>query len=123
MAKHQEEVYRLTGLSCASCAVTFEKNVRNLNGVSEAKVNFGASKITITGAATVADIEKAGAFDGIKIVENNQSETFQKKRLWQGNLHVIISALLILAGLILQANLGSGHPIVTSAFLAAMVIA
>ena len=49
--------------------------------MSEAKVNFGASKITITGAATVADIEKAGAFDGIKIVENNQSETFQKKRL------------------------------------------
>ena len=33
----------------------------------EAIVNFGASKVAVIGDVTVEDIEKAGAFDGIKV--------------------------------------------------------
>ncbi|MCT4784690.1 cation transporter, partial [Exiguobacterium himgiriensis] len=44
-AKIEEEktVYRVEGFSCANCAGKFEKNVKNLSGVEDAKVNFGAS--------------------------------------------------------------------------------
>ena len=64
--------YRLEGLSCMNCAVKFEKNVRQLPNVEEAQINFGASKLTLKGEATVQELEKAGAFDGIKVIPDHQ---------------------------------------------------
>ncbi|PKG46213.1 MULTISPECIES: heavy metal translocating P-type ATPase [unclassified Planococcus (in: firmicutes)] len=68
-AKIEEEktVYRVEGFSCANCAGKFEKNVKNLSGVEDAKVNFGASKISVYGEATVEELEKAGAFENLKV--------------------------------------------------------
>ena len=43
------------------------KNVKELSGVHDAKVNFGASKIDVFGSATVEDLEKAGAFENLKV--------------------------------------------------------
>ncbi|WP_214892389.1 MULTISPECIES: heavy metal translocating P-type ATPase [unclassified Exiguobacterium] len=60
-------VYRVEGFSCANCAGKFEKNVKNLSGVEDAKVNFGASKISVYGEATVEELEKAGAFENLKV--------------------------------------------------------
>src|SRR5690625_6203295 len=40
-----KNVYRVEGFSCANCAGKFEKNVKQIAGVQDAKVNFGASKI------------------------------------------------------------------------------
>lgn len=64
--------YRLENLSCANCAMKFEKNIKSLPTVQEATVNFGASKVSIIGDVSVGDIEKAGAFDGIKVVPVKQ---------------------------------------------------
>lgn len=68
-AKIEEEktVYRVEGFSCANCAGKFEKNVKNLSGVEDAKVNFGASKISVYGETTVEELEKAGAFENLKV--------------------------------------------------------
>lgn len=43
--KMTEKTYRIEGLSCTNCAGKFEKNVKQLPGVTSATVNFGASKI------------------------------------------------------------------------------
>src|SRR5690606_9734669 len=61
--------YRLTGLTCADCAVRFERRVQNSEGVVDAKVNFGASKITIYGKRlSPEEINRLGAFDNIRVV-------------------------------------------------------
>ena len=48
----EKTTYRIEGFSCANCAGKFENNVRNLPDVQDAKVNFGASKISVLGAAS-----------------------------------------------------------------------
>lgn len=63
-----KHVYRVEGFSCANCAGKFEKNVKQLPGVEDAKVNFGASKINVFGNTTVEELEKAGAFENLKVV-------------------------------------------------------
>ncbi|KGA97985.1 cadmium transporter [Alkalihalobacillus alcalophilus ATCC 27647 = CGMCC 1.3604] len=125
MGAIEKEVFRVTGLSCASCAATFEQNVKEIPGVQEAKVNFGASKITVIGAATVSEIEKAGAFDHIKVVNEKEGQTdvaVEKKPIWQGNLHVIFSALFVLLGLVLQFALGEESLITVFVFISAIII-
>ncbi|MED3661160.1 heavy metal translocating P-type ATPase [Ureibacillus sp. FSL K6-8385] len=62
-----KRTYRVEGFSCANCAGKFERNVKALPGVVDAKVNFGASKITVVGQASVEELEKAGAFENLKI--------------------------------------------------------
>ena len=53
MATVEKTEYRLENLTCASCAMKFENNVKNLPSVEEAQVNFGASKLSFSGSATV----------------------------------------------------------------------
>jgi Zn2+/Cd2+-exporting ATPase len=62
-----KSVYRVEGFSCANCAGKFEKNVKNLPGVQDAKVNFGASKISVYGETSIEELEKAGAFENLKV--------------------------------------------------------
>lgn len=46
--------------------------MKHLDGVSDAKVNFGASKITVTGNTTIEALEKAGAFENLKLRDENE---------------------------------------------------
>ena len=38
----------VTGMTCANCVATVERNVRKLDGVREANVNFASEKLTLT---------------------------------------------------------------------------
>jgi Cu+-exporting ATPase len=38
----------VTGMTCANCATTIERNVRKLGGVQEASVNFASERVTLT---------------------------------------------------------------------------
>jgi len=67
-----KKVYRVQGFTCASCATKFEENVKKLPGVRDAQVNFGAAKITVYGEPSIKDLEKAGAFESLKIYPENQ---------------------------------------------------
>ncbi len=40
---------RLTGMDCADCALTLEKGVANLPGVTECRVNFATAKMEVSG--------------------------------------------------------------------------
>ena len=53
------KTYRVQGFSCSNCANTFENNVKALQGVEDANVNFGASKIYVQGTTTIEELEEA----------------------------------------------------------------
>ena len=68
-AKQFEEkmkAYRVQGFTCTNCAAIFENNVKELPGVQDAKVNFGASKVYVKGTTTIEEFRKAGAFGKFK---------------------------------------------------------
>ncbi|ADC52014.1 MULTISPECIES: heavy metal translocating P-type ATPase [Bacillaceae] len=67
LSEEEMKTYRVQGFTCANCAGKFENNVKKLPGVQDAKVNFGASKISVYGDATIEELEKAGAFENLKV--------------------------------------------------------
>lgn len=75
------DVYRVEGFSCANCAGKFEKNVKDLPGVQDAKVNFGASKISVFGETTVEELEKAGAFEKLKVTPEKPKHQAPQKEI------------------------------------------
>src|SRR5690625_139822 len=79
LVKQDKNVYRVEGFSCANCAGKFEKNVKKIPGVEDAKVNFGASKIDVYGNPTIVELEKAGAFENLKVIpEKPEQHTLQE---------------------------------------------
>lgn len=92
--------YRLQNLSCANCAAKFEKNIQQLQTVEEVKLNFGAAKLTVTGEATIEELEQAGAFDNIKVVPAKtrvieQAVPFYKRR---ENILAFIALVFVIIG-------------------------
>src|SRR5699024_8831016 len=119
----KNNVYRLQGLSCANCAAKFEKNIRSIDTVANAHVNFGAAKVSVEGDVTIQQLEKAGAFDNIKVypeTESVQQETSFFKR--KENIFVLISSVFLLAGIIMQMSIGKESPFTIGAYLAAIAI-
>lgn len=118
----KKTTYRVQGFSCANCANTFEKNVKDLHGVVEAQVNFGASKLTVYGDATVEDLERAGAFEHLKVRPENEKAIETKEPFWKVYGHVIVSALLLLVGVVSYFMNGEGHLWTVSLFASSIVI-
>jgi Cd2+/Zn2+-exporting ATPase len=98
----ESKTYRVEGFSCINCAGRFESNVKQLQGVIDANVNFGASKITVQGTATIEEIQQAGAFEHLVIREENarksDSISFWKHKQ---NFKVYISALILLISMMI----------------------
>ncbi|KYG31960.1 heavy metal translocating P-type ATPase [Alkalihalobacillus trypoxylicola] len=122
-----EQEFYLKGLSCASCAATFEENLNELKNVKQAKVNFGASKLTLIGDASIAEIEKAGQFDGIKIVRESEEKSSDDVRtkmisFFKSYANVMLSIVLVLLGLFIQLVVGETNLFAMIAYLSAMVI-
>jgi len=42
-----KEIINISGMHCASCALTIEKSLKKLTGVNSAKVNFILQKATV----------------------------------------------------------------------------
>ncbi|MGM0753280.1 MAG: heavy metal translocating P-type ATPase [Bacillota bacterium] len=92
-----KQTYRVEGFTCAGCAAKFEKNVQHLDGVVDAKVNFGAAKITVYGETTQEAVEKAGAFEGLRINEDGIRKIEEKKEPYYTKYkHLLFSVLFIL---------------------------
>ncbi|NDJ78185.1 MAG: copper-translocating P-type ATPase [Chloroflexi bacterium] len=67
MANETQLTLPVTGMTCANCVAAVERNVRKLDGIHEANVNFASEKLTLTYDSTllktgdiVARIQKAG---------------------------------------------------------------
>lgn len=116
--------YRLENLSCANCAMKFEKNIKSLPTVQEATVNFGASKVSIIGDVSVGDIEKAGAFDGIKVVPVKQRRKIEKTPFFKRHENVVtmISFVFLIGGIIASFVYEESHPAALSLFVLSILI-
>lgn len=117
------KTYRIQGLSCTNCAGIFEKNVQNLPGVEDAKINFGASKIYVKGSTTVDELEKAGAFDHLKI-RDEREQKIAREPFWKQkeNYKVYISAVLLMISWFLGKQYGETHMIPTIGYAIAIMI-
>ncbi|MGG1312307.1 heavy metal translocating P-type ATPase [Cohnella laeviribosi] len=121
-ANHEKQVYRVQGLTCTNCAGIFEKNVKKLPGVADAQVNFGASKITVIGNATIEELEKAGAFENLKVIPEKQRVAEKKEPFWKENGNALLSAMLMPAGYLLASIFGEAGMLPALTFGAAMLI-
>lgn len=122
-SKQDEQVYRIQGLTCANCAQKFENNVKNIKGVTDARVNFGASKVSVTGAADISEIEKAGAFDKLK-VSAEQDELAEEPSIPFYKKHgtVLVSFLFLVAGWAAFFQQGEEHTTTTILFAISIVV-
>ncbi|SDC22737.1 Cd2+/Zn2+-exporting ATPase [Pelagirhabdus alkalitolerans] len=103
MTNEEKKTYQIEGFSCANCAGTFEKNVQHLPGVKEAHVNFGASKLTIEGEASVEELEKAGAFENLKVVtDSSDQDAKQTERVpfYKRYQSLLFATALLLIGIV-----------------------
>ncbi|OXS59975.1 heavy metal translocating P-type ATPase [Cohnella sp. CIP 111063] len=119
---NEKQVYRVQGFTCTNCAGKFENNVKALPGVADAQVNFGASKITVFGQTTVDDLEKAGAFENLKVTPEKQRIIEKREPLWKENWNVIVSVLLMASGYLLSSVYGEEDLIPALMFGAAIII-
>lgn len=118
------KTYRVEGLSCTNCAAKFEKNVKSIEGVTDAKVNFGAGKIKVEGTTSIQEIKSAGAFENLIIQDedNQESEGVQKDSFLKRNWILVISVILIAIAFYFRATAGENDIITKSLFISAIVI-
>ncbi|EAC6500159.1 cadmium-translocating P-type ATPase CadA [Listeria monocytogenes] len=120
----KQQVYRVEGLSCTNCAAKFEKNVSQIPKVTDAKVNFGAGKISIEGEATIAEIEAAGAFENLKVQSEHDTEPRieTKEPFVKRNWNLLVSLFLIILALVSQVVNGEDALLTEGLFILAIII-
>jgi Cd2+/Zn2+-exporting ATPase len=98
--------------------------VKQLPGVTNATVNFGASKISVEGQTTIEELEEAGAFENL-IIRNDQENPEQvrsKESFIKRNIALIISLGFILVAVISQLSLGEDHLLTKALYILAIII-
>ncbi len=117
-----QKTYRLENLSCTSCAAKFEKNIRNLPETKDVTLNFGASKLTVDGNVTIEDLEKAGAFDHIRIYPEREKVVhvpFYKRRQ---TIETFISLVLLIIGITVSFQASETAPAAIALFAGSMLV-
>lgn len=124
MSMAEKTEYRLENLSCANCAMKFENNVKSIPSVTEATVNFGASKLTFSGVATEEELQNAGAFDGIKVVPLTKRKPDPKTPFFKRkeNVVTILSLIFVIAGFYFTHRDVPDTTIATGLFAAAILV-
>lgn len=94
-----------------------------LKGVEEAQVNFGASKVYVRGETTIAELEKAGAFENLKVRHENErrveSESFWKQK---ANIKVYIAAILLVFTWFIGSKFGDAHTFTKISYATVIVV-
>lgn len=133
-ANIKKKVYRVEGFSCANCAGTFEKNVKQIPGVHDAQVNFGASKISVYGEPTIEQLEQAGAFENLKVypegrhlsaekaARGQSPSAEQRTPFYKKHSTLLFASLLIVFGYVSMFVNGEENIVTILLFLASIVI-
>ena len=111
-----QKTYRLENLSCTSCAAKFEKNVRELPDINHVNLNFGASKLTIDGNVSIAELEKAGAFDHIRVFPEKEKVEYVPFYKRRQSIETMISLLLLIAGVFVSFQTAENDPLAIALF-------
>ncbi|MGM0715023.1 heavy metal translocating P-type ATPase [Brevibacillus parabrevis] len=127
--KEDKNVFNVEGFTCANCAGKFENNVKQLPGVQDAKVNFGASKIAVYGHATIEELEKAGAFENLKVTPEKpvreakqEAKKEAKDPFYKKHSTLLHATLLLVIGYLSQYVNGEENLITSLLFAASIVI-
>ncbi|MCM3169545.1 MULTISPECIES: heavy metal translocating P-type ATPase [Peribacillus] len=123
LSEEEKKTYRVQGFTCTNCAGIFENNVKQLPGVQDAKVNFGASKIYVQGNTTIEELEKAGSFENLK-VRDEKDQKVEREPFWKQkeNIKVYISAILLVVSWFLGKQYGEEHILPTIGYAASILI-
>lgn len=97
--------------------------MKRLDGVLDAKVNFGATKITVYGESSIEALEKAGAFENLKL-RNEKEQKLESVPFWKRkeNINVYLSAFFLLISWLVGNVHGSGQLLPTLGYGVAIVI-
>ncbi len=111
----KQEVYVITGMSCAACSSAVERVTRRLGGVSESFVNLTTGKMTIvydetalTPEKIITTVEKAGFGAEIYVPEAPKADTEAEDIARRGR--DLIGAA-ILSALLLYISMGQMRPV------------
>lgn len=107
--KDDHTIYQIQGLSCTNCARKFEDNVKAIDGVNDAEINFEAAKLTVNGRVTIQQLEKAGAFDGLKVIKEGDSFAEDTRPFYLKHLSFVLALVIFGIGLITSNFLGEAH--------------
>ncbi|OEK66687.1 cadmium transporter [Staphylococcus equorum] len=126
----ESSTYRVQGFSCANCAGKFETNVKKLPNVHDASVNFGASQISVQGEASIEELEKAGAFENLKVIpktttrttSNSKDEQEEKNPFYKKHSTLIYSALFMTLGFISMFINGNENIVTALLFITSMIV-
>ncbi|OME30634.1 cadmium transporter [Paenibacillus odorifer] len=123
LSEQEMKTYRVQGFTCTNCAAIFENNVKELPGVQDAKVNFGASKVYVTGTTTIEELEKAGSFENLKI-RDEKEQRVEREPFWKQkeNIKVYISAMLLVISWFLGDQFGEEHLLPMIGYAASILI-
>ncbi|HXW98908.1 MAG TPA: copper ion binding protein, partial [Methanomicrobiales archaeon] len=69
--KREKAELKVTGMTCATCAVTIEKSLEGVEGVTKAEVNLGLERAVVEydpRKARLSDLQKAVADAGYEVV-------------------------------------------------------
>jgi Cu+-exporting ATPase len=99
---HEKVVVRVGGMTCATCAMTVEDALKQLDGVSDVTVNLSAEKAYVTYNAqmtTIADMKKAieaagYQFLGVEGEDTNAVEIARERDLKVKRLRIIVGFLV-----------------------------
>jgi len=90
-----KQTIRITGMHCASCAVTIEESLKKVKGVSKAVVNFATEKAYVEydlSKTSTKDLEKAiqkAGYDVLKEEIPGQLQLLQLKVIGMDNPHCL----------------------------------
>lgn len=126
----ESSTYRVQGFSCANCAGKFETNVKKLPNVHDASVNFGASQISVQGEASIEELEKAGAFENLKVIpktttrttSDSKDEQEEKIPFYKKHSTLIYSALFMMLGFISMFINGNENIVTALLFITSMIV-
>lgn len=79
--------------------------MQHLDGVVDANVNFGASKLTVYGSISIEALEEAGAFEKLSLYpEKEKRQPAPKVPFWKRYFFLGLSLLFLIGGYIFSEN-------------------
>src|SRR3972149_10182878 len=99
------------GMSCASCAARIERNLKKLNGITDAAVNFGTEKASVEYNPSLVDLQTVKktiidtGYTVIEVEEKNLLDVDRERR--EGELRILKNELIESASLSIFIMIGS----------------
>ncbi len=120
-----KKIYRISGMDCASCAISLEKRVSSLRGASEVQVNFTSAKMSLVFDGKEERLLKAVRQAGFIAEEQRSGISEEESTFWRSYPRVIttiLSGLFFILAWSLSVSGVIGDMMAISLYITAIVI-